>query len=313
MSVKWNKPHPLPGGGAQGRQLGQLEYISQSNNNVRFLSDEEKYKFIDDLSVLEMINLVLSGVSSYNFKHHVASNIGIHGQYLPTSNIHSQTYLDKISQWTEDNQMVLNAAKTKYMVINFTKKYQFSTRLSLHDVLLDEVEECKLLGLTINNQLSWQKNTESIVKKANTRMIILHKLYEFNLPHEELVNIYILFIRSMVKYACVVWHSSITEEENLSIERIQKTALRIILKEQYSDYNSALRITGLARLNDRRKLLCLSFAKKCLKSEKTSDLFPLNLKLVNTRPHEKFYVTPARTERLACSTVPYLQRLLNAQ
>ena len=132
------------------------------------------------------------------------------------------------------------------MVINFTKKYQFSTRLSLHDVLLDEVKECKLLGLTITNQLSWQKNTESIVKKANTRMIILHKLYEFNLPHEELVNIYILFIRSMVEYACVVWHSSITEEENLSIERIQKTALRIILKEQYSNYNSALQITGLA-------------------------------------------------------------------
>ena len=108
-------------------------------------------------------------------------------------------------------------------------------------------------------------------------------------------------------FPCVVWHSSITEEENLSIEQIQKTALRIILKEQYSDYNSALQITGIKRLNYRRKHLCLTFARKCLKSEKTADLFPLNLKVVNTRPHEKFYVTPARTERLACSTVPYLQ------
>ena len=115
MSVKWNgvlsRPQPLPGGGAQGGQLGQLEYLSQSNKNVKFLSDEEKYKFIDDLSVLEMINLVLSGVSSYNFKHHVASNIGIHGQYLPTSNIHSQTYLDKINQWTEDNQIGTKCSK----------------------------------------------------------------------------------------------------------------------------------------------------------------------------------------------------------
>ena len=88
------------------------------------------------------------------------------------------------------------------------------------------------------------------------------------------------------------------EEENLSIERTQKTTLRIILKEQ---------------LNDKRKHLCLSFARKCLKGKLTVDLFWLNLKLVNTRPHEKFYVTPARTERLACSTVPYLQLLLTAQ
>ena len=37
MAVKWNghlsKPYPLPGGGAQGGQLGQLEYLSQSNDN----------------------------------------------------------------------------------------------------------------------------------------------------------------------------------------------------------------------------------------------------------------------------------------
>ena len=317
MSVKWNgamsKPHPLPGGGAQGGQLGQIEYLSQSNDNVEFLSPEEKFKFIDDLSVLEMINLVMSGLSSYNFKQHVASNIGIHGQYLPAANINSQTYLDKINQWTEDKQMALNTSKTKYMVINFTKKFQFSTKISLDNVLLEEVEECRLLGLTITNQLSWQKNTESIVKKANTRMIILQKLYDFNLPHEEMVNIYVLFIRSMLEYSCVVWHSSITEEENMSIERVQKTALRIILKDQYSDYNAALQTLGLEKLSVRRDTLSLNFARKCLKDEKTADIFPLNNKTVRTRPHEKYYVTPARTERLAKSTVPYLQRLLNAQ
>ena len=32
-----------------------------------------------------------------------------------------------------------------------------------------------------------------------------------DLPIEEMINIYILFIRSLVEYSCVVWHSSITE------------------------------------------------------------------------------------------------------
>ena len=42
MAVKWNghlsKPHPLPSGGAQGGELSQLEYLSQSNTNADFLN-----------------------------------------------------------------------------------------------------------------------------------------------------------------------------------------------------------------------------------------------------------------------------------
>ena len=199
------------------------------------------------------------------------------------------------------------------MVINFTQKYQFSTRLSLDDNMLEEVKECNLLGLSINNQLTWYNNTEKIIKKANTRMMILHRLYEFNLPIAEMVNICILFIRSVLKYACVVWHSSISSEECNNIERVQKTALRIILKSDYDNYPSALRLVCLSTLKERRKKLSLSFAKKCLQSDSHVDLFPQVVKSVNTRPHERYFVTPARTERLAKSTIPYLQRLLNEE
>ena len=255
----------------------------------------------------------MCGISSYNFKNHIASDIGVHGQYLPSENFQSQSHLDKIQQWTEDQQMELNSAKTKFMVVNFTKYFQFNTRIKLEETPLEEVDECRLLGLTITNQLSWHRNTEIIVQKANTRMIMLQKLYEFNLPTDEMLNIYILYIRSMVEYCCVVWHSSITEEECTSIERVQKTALKLILREDYTDYTSALHLTGLDRLKDRRTQLALSFAKKCLKNKTCGDLFPLNEKSVNTRLHEKYFVTPARTERFAQSTIPYLQRLLNDQ
>ena len=143
----------------------------------------------------------------------------------------------------------------------------------MENELLEEVQECKLLGLTITNKLSWSKNTENLVKKANTRMLILHKLYEFNLPLEEMVSIYTLFIRSAAEYCCVVWHSSITEEECRNIERVQKIALRIILQEDYSDYAKALELCGLESFRDRRTKLSYSFAKKCLKSDKNFDLY----------------------------------------
>ena len=83
------------------------------------------------------------------------------------------------------------------------------------------------------------------------------KLYEYNLPIEELVNVYVIFIRS-VEYSVVVWHSSISEEEGTNIKRIQKTDLKIILKEDYLDYDSALEVSGLKTLRDRRTRTDLS-------------------------------------------------------
>ena len=86
-------------------------------------------------------------------------------------------------------------------------------------------------------------------------MMILHRLYEFNLPIAEMVNIYILFIRSVLEYACIVWHSSISSEECNNIERVQKTALRIILKSDYDNYPSALRLVCLSTLKETQKII----------------------------------------------------------
>ena len=48
-------------------------------NNVqnRQMVVKWKYKFIDDLSILEAINLVLVGLANYNFKTHVASELKV--------------------------------------------------------------------------------------------------------------------------------------------------------------------------------------------------------------------------------------------
>ena len=88
--------------------------------------------------------------------------------------------------------------------------------------------------------------------------------------------------------------------------------MRIILKDQYFNNTHALKITGLPTLKTRRNTLCLSFAKNCVKNNMTSDMFPKNNIIFNTRQHEEYYVPHAKTERLARSAIPYMARLLNA-
>ena len=142
-------------------------------------------------------------------------------------------------------------------------------------------------------------------------MTLLHKLYEFTVPIEDLVDIYILYIRSVLESSAVVWHSSLTQGQEFEIERVQKVALRIILKEEYDCYTNALSLCSLQTLRDRRNHLSLTFAQKCTKSDKTSDMFPLNSKTYDTRNPEKYFITPAKTNRLAKSAIPHMQRLLN--
>ena len=122
-----------------------------------------------------------------------------------------------------------------------------------------------------------------------------------------------LYIRSLVEQSSVIWHSSITQDECLEIERVQKVALRIIMNQNYVTYENALCITGLMTLKERRDHLSAKFAAKCVKSEKSSHMFPLNgPNVFNTRNHEEYFVTPARTKRLANSAIPSMQRMLNS-
>ena len=127
-----------------------------------------------------------------------------------------------------------------------------------------------------------------------------------------MVNIYILYIRLTLEHSCQVWHYSITEEERSDFERVQKVACKIILKNRYTSYEQALNILNLDSLDDRRAILCLKFAKKCVKHRKTKDMFPLNQSDdKNTREREKYLVQHATTSRLLDSALPQLQRALN--
>ena len=317
MVVKWNgetsSAYQLKGEGPQGDLMGILEYLSQTNHNTDFIALEDKFKFIDDLSFLDIIHLISVGLISYDLNSHIPSDIASHNMFLPPEKTSSQSHLDQIADWTKEAKMKLNTEKSKYMIVNFTRDHQFSTRLKLENKLLQQVRETRLLGVIINDDLTWHSNTQSLVKKANARMLILHNLVSFALPIKELVDIYILYIRSVLEYSAVVWHSSLNQDDSNALERVQKTALRIILQEQYVDYHHALNLVGLPSLVKKRELLCINFATQCIKNRKMADMFPLKSKLVNTRVHEKYYVTPAFTDRLKYSSIPYMQRLLNSK
>ena len=59
MKVKFNGDLSdfltLIGGGPQGTLLGQTEYLVQSNDNADSVPEDDRFKYIDDLSILQLI------------------------------------------------------------------------------------------------------------------------------------------------------------------------------------------------------------------------------------------------------------------
>ena len=275
--------------------IGGLEYIVQSNDNANIVPPKDRFKFIDDLSILQLI--LLSGlVGDYNFHQHVASDISVGQKFLPPNTFNTQEHLNFITNWTHENKMKLNPSKCKFMIFSRSKE-NFTTRLQIDNEFIERVPVMEILGTWISEDLTWTKNCQEICKKAYSRLSIITKLKYVGVGLEDLIDIYVKFIRSITEYCAVSFHSSLTQEQSNKLEKIQKTCLRVILGDMYTDYNSALLMCGLETLSDRRNKRCLEFSLKSLKHPRNSRLFPRNPVKSGHRKqtHENFKVNFAST------------------
>ena len=106
LEVKWHgkfsKSRNLPGSGAMGANLGNWEFLSQTNDNADCIPANDRFKFVDDLSTIEVINLLTIGLSLLYVKNQVPSDLPTHGQYVDNNNTKSQQYLNKINEWAEN-------------------------------------------------------------------------------------------------------------------------------------------------------------------------------------------------------------------
>ena len=158
----------------------------------------------------------------------------------------------------------------------------------------------------------WSKNTAELCKRSYAKMSMLTKLKYAGVNRNDLLDLYKLFIRGSAEFSCVAWHSGLSLSQSKSIEKLQSTSLKIILKNDYISYENAMHITGLTTLAQRRKLRCLNFGLKCIKHPQNTRLFPRNIENYhNVRDHEEFQVNFANNNFYKDSAIPYIQGLLN--
>ena len=320
MKVKFNGKlsslWSLVGGSPQGSLLGQDSYVVSSNDNTEHMEEEDTFKYIDDLNILEII-LLASLLEDYNYLEHVPNDIGVHDKFLPPHSFQMQENLNLISRWTQTNLMKINTRKSNYIMFTRTSNQNFQTRLTMNGEKIDRQEYVKILGVWLSEDIGdWGKNTTEVCKKAFTRMGMLSKLKYVGVPIEDLIEIYCLFIRSTAEYCSAVFATSLTCEQERKLTNIEKTALRIILHDNYVCYEAALEMTGLTSLSERRTAHLLSFSRRSARHPVHGPrMFPASeniQEIHDIRNREKFKVNFARGGAYFKSTIPTAQRLLNS-
>ncbi|KAI4887070.1 hypothetical protein NFI96_002264, partial [Prochilodus magdalenae] len=135
---------------------------------------------------------------------------------------------EQLVSWCSNNHLLLNTEKTVEMVVDFRRNPPPLPPLHINNTAVSMVESLKFLGTTISRDLKWEKNTISIIKKAQQRMFFLRQLKKFHLPQTLMIQFYTAIIESILTASITIWFGSSTSQERTKLQRIIRTAERII-------------------------------------------------------------------------------------
>ena len=74
----------------------------------------------------------------------------------------------------------------------------------MNNVILNEVQSHKHLGVTFNHNLSWTSHIDEVCLKAMKRLDIIQR-FKFKLARKDLERFYISFVLPIIEYGDALW------------------------------------------------------------------------------------------------------------
>ena len=138
-------------------------------------------------------------------------------------------YLDEVVRWTRDNDLKLNATKT--MTTLFTPdpaEYSTTLRLKIDDTILPTETHPKILGLTFDPKLTFNRHIDNVTTKAKKTLKIIKALTSttWGKQKETLLTTYKTITRPVLEYGATIYGPIATKTQTTKLQTVQNTALR---------------------------------------------------------------------------------------
>lgn len=84
-----------------------------------------------------------------------------------------ETFLNKdletVSEWLQTNLLTLDCPKSKFLLLGSKRRLKSINVVSIHinERPLEQISSFKYLGVTLNQDLSWDDHIESLIFKTN--------------------------------------------------------------------------------------------------------------------------------------------------
>ena len=126
-----------PAGVPQGTKLGPWLFLLMINDLVTPSALFGMWKYVDDTTLSEKVP---KGQQS-----------------------RAQEAVDHVSNWSAENLFQLNLEKTKELTITFRRSPEHFDPVTVDGIQIQETTSSKLLGLIINNTLTWNDHVDSLI------------------------------------------------------------------------------------------------------------------------------------------------------
>ena len=270
LNGKTSNKRVIQSGVPQGSVLGPLFFIVYINDLPLHLNKETENTLFADDSALYTANRQIS-----------------------TINNTLQDSLNKTHAWCNRNSMVIHPDKTKSMLVAPRQKLQIhkpKLNLTLDISQIEEVKEHKMLGITIDSGLTWNKHIENLIKKLAKNTYLLCKLKKY-VKNTHLHMFFNAQIISHINYSSTIWDGC-SQDTFKKLNSVYKRAVKQLNHRQTNNTDETFKQLDILPLKKH-----LEFNKTILTHKIYYNQAPAYLTELLDKPQDKYNTHRLRPPR----------------
>ena len=187
----------------QGSILGPLLFLVYINDLATISTSMEMIMFADD------------------------SNFFATGENIEELTEKINLEINNITDWLQANRLSLNIKKTNFMVFSPRPRQNIpKITIKISNQTISQIEECRFLGVMIDNKLSWKAHIKHVSSKVAKSVGIISKARKI-LDKKTLETLYYTMIYPYLLYCNIIW-GNCNATTIWPIFKLQKMAIRLI-------------------------------------------------------------------------------------